>query len=309
MPAHISVCIPTIRPTTLGYAVRSVLNQDFAEWDLVVVGQGDEALLRGATEEAANGDKRVRYLHLERRGASAARNAGFEVTSGEIVAFLDDDCEAQHGWLASIEDCFRSDVGLVGGTVDAPLPLKRRFKICPSVIPDEVVTSSDDAEPPPGFGFLGANLAVRRDAAKPIRFDECLGPGSRFGGGEEHDYVRRLAQLGVRLRSTPRAVVTHTFGYRYGIRAVYAQRRDRVRGDGAMAAKQTLMRMPEDHLPVWRCLFREAKSQLTTISPMRLPQNVFRLFHYLKSYRECLVGYELSSAAYLDPPTAVLIAR
>src|ERR1700738_1585906 len=80
-----SVCIPTVRATTLEYAVRSVLRQTFEDWELVVVGQGAEAPPRGATERAAAGDPRIRYIHLDRWGACAARNSGVAASTGEII--------------------------------------------------------------------------------------------------------------------------------------------------------------------------------------------------------------------------------
>ena len=243
---RISVCIPTVRPTTLAQAVRSILEQTFQDWELVVVGQGDEVALRAATERGAKGDSRVRYLHITRRGASVARNAGTTATTGELIAYLDDDCEAEQSWLATLDKAFGDDVGLVAGSLIAPPDASRRFAVCPAIEPADVVYDPRRMQQPPeGFGVLGANIAVRRtDAVHVGPFDECMGPGSFFQGGEEHDYVRRLAQLGVRMRSTPSSIVHHTYGVRYGWRAVYSHKRERIRGDGAVAAKGTLLEDP-----------------------------------------------------------------
>jgi glycosyltransferase involved in cell wall biosynthesis len=310
---RISVCIPTVRTNTVKYAVRSVLRQTFQDWELVVIGQGNEADLSGATARAASGDPRVRYLHLDHLGLSAARNAGFRATSGEIVAFTDDDCEAQDDWLARLDEYFTPDIGFVCGTVEAPSKARRGFARCPSIRPGEVVfvPGQSDQGPPAGFNLLGANMAVRRTEAEKVGlFDECLGAGSTFGGGEEHDLVSRLAQHGVQMRSSPRPVVRHSYGYRYGIRSVYSHRRDLLRGDGAIAGKRTLMmKAPGVELSVRDNVLREARAQLGTIRLRRLPNNVFRLFYYLTSYRECLVGYELSDSALADPATAILQPR
>jgi glycosyltransferase involved in cell wall biosynthesis len=306
---RISVCIPTVRSTTLEYAVRSVLRQTLKDWELVVVGQGDAAPLRSATERAAGGDPRVRYLHLDRWGACAARNAGVAASTGELIAFMDDDCEARADWLAELDESFTPDIGFVCGTVEAPAKERRLFAICPWITPSDVVWDprQTGTYPPPGFGLLGANMAVRRAAAERVGiFDECLGPGSAFAGGEEHDYADRLARLGVRMRSTPRPVVRHTYGYRYGIRAVYSNKSSRIRGDGGRAAKVTLLESRKGELSVRQCVVKEAKRQLSTIDLMRLANNSFRLFHYLTSYRECLLGYELCGAVGRDPVTAVL---
>jgi glycosyltransferase involved in cell wall biosynthesis len=306
---RITVCIPTIRETALEYAVRSIRRQTLQDWELVVVGQGDEAPLREATERAADGDARVRYLHLNRWGASAARNAALAAGTGEIVAFMDDDCEAREDWLATLSACFTPEIGFVCGTVEAPPKEPRLFAICPRITPEDVVYDPAQTRDvrPPGFGLLGANMAVRRSVAERVGiFDECLGPGSQFAGGEEHDYADRLAQLGVKMRSTPAAVVRHSYGYRYGIRAVYGNKSSRLRGDGGLAAKRTLLRTRAGELSVRTSMIAEARRQLTTIRLTRLANNSFRLFHYLASYRECLVGYEISQAAGSGPATAVL---
>lgn len=306
---RISVCIPTIRTATIGYAVRSVTQQTFKDWELVVVGQGDEASLCEETLRAADGDPRVRYIHLNRMGASAARNAGFAATTGEVVAFMDDDCEARADWLATLDQCFTPDIGLVCGTVEAPAKERRAFALCPWIHPEDAVFIPEQSgeTPPLGFGLLGANMAVRRlEAIQVGIFDECLGAGTRFGGGEEHDLFARLARHGVHMRSTPRSVVRHTYGYRYGIRALYLHRRNRVRGDGALAGKCTLLRNKASDVCVRSSVRREAREQLRSVGLVRLPYNIFRLLHFLKSYRECLMGYELCDSAYTDPATAVL---
>jgi glycosyltransferase involved in cell wall biosynthesis len=305
---RISVCIPSVRPTTIEQAVGSILVQTFEDWELVVVGQGDEAALREATERAARGDARVRYLHSARRGASVARNVGAGATTGEVIAFMDDDCEADRAWLATLDEAFRDDVGLVCGSVFGPPDTGRRFVVCPTVEPADLIYDPlRMAEPPEGFGVLGANIAVRRtDFVRTGPFDECMGPGSSFQGGEEHDYVTRLTRLGVRLRSTPASIVHHTFGARYGVRAVYAHKRERIRGDGAVAAKGTMLESPGGGRSVNGCVASFAKAQSRHWQLRRPIMTTFRLFHYLKSYRECLRGFALSSS---EPVQAVLVPR
>ncbi len=58
----------------------------------------------------------VRYVHLPRegRGFAHARNAGVAAATGDIVAFLDDDCEAEHGWLDALAAPLRNDPAVLG---------------------------------------------------------------------------------------------------------------------------------------------------------------------------------------------------
>jgi glycosyltransferase involved in cell wall biosynthesis len=303
-----SVCIPSVRTTTLEHAVRSVTRQVFEDWELVVIGQGDELALRAATERAATGDDRVRYVHSSIRGACAARNVGISSASGEISAFMDDDCEAAEDWLAQLDLAFGPSIDFVSGAVVAP-PKAHRIAVCPTIVPKDVLwDSATVAIPPDGFGVLGANIAVRRTATERVGlFDECLGPGSRFQGGEEHDYVHRLTLLGARMQSTPKPVVHHTYGYRYGVREYYRHKRERLRGDGGLGGKAALLRAGGACSAPHRAVYDAGVSQLRTITLRRLPNAVFRLFHYLKSYSECVRGCVLREAD--NPIRAVLEPR
>jgi len=61
----------------------------------------------------------VRLVTENTVGIPYARNTALKTAKGEIVTFLDDDCEAEPDWLGEIEKPFLKDpfVGAVGGTV------------------------------------------------------------------------------------------------------------------------------------------------------------------------------------------------
>lgn len=89
----VSVVIPTRgRPEMVVRAVRTALDQTRPPEEIVVVVDGpDEATERAL---AALGAPSVKAVVLERSGgAGAARNAGIRASSGDWVAFLDDDDE------------------------------------------------------------------------------------------------------------------------------------------------------------------------------------------------------------------------
>ena len=56
------------------------------------------------------------------------------------------------------------------------------------------------------------------------------------------NYAWRASKI--KMGSTPSAIVTHTHGYRYGIKAVIQHSRNYASGNGALAAKMTLMGDP-----------------------------------------------------------------
>ena len=93
----------------------------------------------GSTDETPSvarsfaGSLPVDVIREETVGIPHARNAGVARCTGDIVAFLDDDCEAEPGWLAALEIPFLKDpqVGVVGGVL-TPLgegrgPVERFF--------------------------------------------------------------------------------------------------------------------------------------------------------------------------------------
>lgn len=91
MSITVTVVIPTYnRPQATGRAVRSVLAQTYAIHEIIVV---DDASVP-AFAPVANGctDARISVMRLDRNvGASAARQAGVDAATGDVVAFLDSD--------------------------------------------------------------------------------------------------------------------------------------------------------------------------------------------------------------------------
>lgn len=89
----VSVIIPTYnRIATLPRSIDSVLNQTFANLELIVVDDGST----DGTQEYVRGlsDARVRYVRGDgNRGPAAARNLGVRLAQGEYIAFQDSDDE------------------------------------------------------------------------------------------------------------------------------------------------------------------------------------------------------------------------
>jgi glycosyltransferase involved in cell wall biosynthesis len=84
-----SVIIPTFnRAALVTEAVRSVLQQTFGDFEIVVVDDGSSDDTREALRPYAG---RIRYVHQENAGVAAARNRGIAESRGEYLAFLDSD--------------------------------------------------------------------------------------------------------------------------------------------------------------------------------------------------------------------------
>ena len=88
---RVSVIIPTYnRESTIGIAIQSVLDQTFADFEVLVIDDGSTDATGSIV--GAFGDPRVVYLCQQHSGLPAvARNVGLRRARGAYVAFLDSD--------------------------------------------------------------------------------------------------------------------------------------------------------------------------------------------------------------------------
>lgn len=91
----VSIIIPTYnRSRLLARAVKSVLNQTYQNFELIIVDDGSTDDTREIV--AGFNDKRIRYVrHEENKGEAAARNTGIKAARGGYIAYQDSDDE----WL------------------------------------------------------------------------------------------------------------------------------------------------------------------------------------------------------------------
>jgi GT2 family glycosyltransferase len=164
---------------------------------------GSVALARAFAAEHAG----ARALAEGRRGASAARNAGVRVATGDVVAFTDADCAPEPGWLAALAEPFAEPrVGAVAGRVLPAAPrstVERLSALYTLALPDRPARHARWT--PWAGGFPTANLAVRRAHLDALGgFDATL----RIYG-EDYDLCARLYARGVTIAYAPGARVAH----------------------------------------------------------------------------------------------------
>ncbi len=86
----VSVIIPAYDAARwLREAIVSVLNQNFQDFEIVVVDDGSTDDTRQIVESFT--DSRLRYIYQPNRGLSAARNTGIRAALGRYIALLDAD--------------------------------------------------------------------------------------------------------------------------------------------------------------------------------------------------------------------------
>jgi glycosyltransferase involved in cell wall biosynthesis len=86
----VSVCIPSYNSKSyLGETILCLLNQTYQNLEIIVVDDGSTDGTADFLESLA--DNRIRYLVQANKGAAAARNVAYRLSSGDFVKFLDAD--------------------------------------------------------------------------------------------------------------------------------------------------------------------------------------------------------------------------
>jgi GT2 family glycosyltransferase len=192
------VCTRNGRSRIAG-CLRALQGQKLRPHEIVVVDDGSSD---GTADFVAAGFPDLRVLRLEAGGLSAARNAGAEAATGEVLAFTDDDCEADEGWLAGLAAAFEAGADAAGGPNLPPPPAAAAEAIVTAApgAPSHVMLDDVEAEHLPG-----CNLAVRRAAYFAAGgFDPVF-----TTAGDDVDFCWRLRDRGFRLGFAPTAFVWH----------------------------------------------------------------------------------------------------
>lgn len=189
MPA-ISAIIPFYNtPFDLLYkSVKSILNQDFKDYEVLLIDDGSSNIDQTKLHELVASDKRVLYFRKTNGGAASARNFGLNMAKGEYITFVDSDDEIVPFFFSQSYGFARSnDADMVCGVTK---PYRNKL---PSVIRQtepKVIHFGDNKisdlrsafcgnirriengiDPAFWGRVIGANL-IKRDLLNEIRFDE-----------------------------------------------------------------------------------------------------------------------------------------
>jgi GT2 family glycosyltransferase len=228
---RVAVCTNR-RPEDVAGSLRA-LSEQVPEGDLALVASGLPAADVDRHREAFGGT----VLAEPRTGLSHARNRALAWAGDDeaVIAFVDDDAEAEPGWRDALVRGWEqapADVACIGG------PARPRFEVDPPPWFSDgiahVLTLLDRGSEvrdldPDVEAVYGVNISFR---AGPLRraggFDPGFGhAGRRVFFGEEDQAQRALVCLGYRVRYLPDAAVQHVIGPARLTRRSFLERRFR----------------------------------------------------------------------------------
>lgn len=190
-----SVVIPTRhRPELLARCLeclaagRQAMPPD--DYEVIVTDDGSDSATKTLITERFTA---VRWTQGLRRGPAANRNHGAALARGEWLAFIDDDCVPDTGWLAGFADAIsREDAVVLEGRTTSDLTAMGPFMTAP-------INET-------GGKLWSCNFALRAETFRRLGgFDEDF-PAAHL---EDVDFHRRVEREGLAVHFVSAAMVTH----------------------------------------------------------------------------------------------------
>ena len=159
----------------------------------------------------------IRYILEPRPGLGLARNTGIGASSGDFVAFTDDDAVIEDNWLPTLMRNFDDPMVAVSTGIALPIELETKAQVWFErtnrfVKRFELREYRSFYMSPLLAGTTGAgvNFALRKSALPDIGlFSVALGPGTPAGTGDDHEFFYRVLDRGWKIVFDPQAVVWH----------------------------------------------------------------------------------------------------
>ena len=184
--------------------LESLARQTYRNFEVVMVDQNSDDRLADLVATYRSRFELAR-VKAPPRGHAAANNVGLPFVTGDIIGFLDDDCWYPRETLSSLVANFlgRPGFGAITGREASS--------------EQEVTNARFDLEAGEVTLWniwrrhISFTMFFRSAELGDLRFNESLGTGAgtRWGAGEETDYLLRFMEMGHRVYYDPDLVVCH----------------------------------------------------------------------------------------------------
>ncbi len=137
----VSIIVPVYKAEAyLQACVDSILAQSYENLELLLIDDAGPDRSGLLCDRLATRDKRIRVIHKEKnQGASAARNTGLEVATGDYIMFCDSDDQVSPMWVKHLMDavapavlplsCFCTDRELLGAEAPKSITEKKAYPV------------------------------------------------------------------------------------------------------------------------------------------------------------------------------------
>ncbi len=193
---EISVVIPTYRRVNLLLECLYYLDLQTIEkhrFEVIVVSDGPDESTASAVKRLNQSN--VACMHTQtRQGPAAARNLGWKSARARLIAFTDDDCRPEPGWLAGFLASYTGrEMAVFSGLTRVPAMEH----------PTDFALNTRHLQQ---AAFITANCACTRQALELAGgFDERYGTAWR----EDSDLEFRFLELNIPITKVREAIVTH----------------------------------------------------------------------------------------------------
>ncbi|MBA4320440.1 MAG: hypothetical protein C0412_18740 [Flavobacterium sp.] len=204
----VSVIVPTYKRFNMFLnCIKSLANQDYNKENYEVIGiydgldcDYDENKIKECTKKI----KKFRFERVSHRGVAMIRNYGIELSKGNLILMVDDDCEAKSNWITSFVQYMnnRQDVVGSGGTVlsISPQTFVQKYIDFKNLLRKPIRDINGNI-----IALITANACFRKTALEKVGgFNEKL----KNYGGEDLDLSFRCRKIG-KLEYCENAIVYH----------------------------------------------------------------------------------------------------
>lgn len=92
------------RGKTVQRAIKSIRNQQFPDWELIIVDDGCvDGITPAILDKFAEHDDRIKVIHKKNENRAIARNTGMDAATGEWLCWLDSDDEYSTHYLRDLD--------------------------------------------------------------------------------------------------------------------------------------------------------------------------------------------------------------
>lgn len=183
--------------------LESLLDQNYNDYEIIIVDQSENKDTELYISELNN--PRIKYVHVQYKNLSKARNDGILMSSGDYICLVDDDAHYDKTYLEIASQNVKNNIILSGKIHDTisnkPYVKYKESKNNRNLNQRDIIRTCPSAA-----------LIIPYELFKKIGgFDENFGIGSLYGSGEETDVLLRAIYNGYHVMYLKDLILFHPY--------------------------------------------------------------------------------------------------